>query len=182
MEGSSRPPPPTRSRHQAAPHTAQSNPALIPTNQPQQLWQLAPVYHDGGYAINILQPYGWQQTPSGQGRPHQSSARKNKQRGRQKKRRHSNQQEADTGMPSLSSMRKENRAKARKYFGACGLGGALSTWCMQLHRQATVQPSSIGPTNHATHGASCAGKHNNLLDQRCAALLLLCCGGVVHTR
>lgn len=108
---SSRPPPPTRSRRQAAPQNAQTAPTL--THQPQQLWQLAPVYHDGGYAINVLQPYGWQQAPSGQGRPHQAPRGKKK---RQNKRRHSNQHEADTGIPSLSSLRKENRAKARKYF------------------------------------------------------------------
>lgn len=109
-----RPPPPTRSRQ------AHHNPTMqlgMQTN-PQQLWQLAPIYNDGGY---VLQPYDMRRppahAPSGQ-RPNQSSARKNNKRGRQNKRRNSNQHQADTGMPSLSSLRKENRAKARKYFGA----------------------------------------------------------------
>lgn len=129
MEGS-RPPPPTRSRHRAAPPNAQTTQALIPPtaqHQPQQLWQLAPVYHEGGYAINVLQPYGWQQMPSGQGQPHQAPRGKQKKPRRQFKRRHSNQHEADTGMPSLSSLRKENRAKARKYF-AQGAACMEPTW------------------------------------------------------
>ncbi len=94
-------------------------------HQQQQLWQLAPMYQldaTGGY--NVLQPYGWQQMPAGQGQPaqHQGALRNKKRRNNKRRQQHNNQ--AETGVPSLSSLRKENRAKARKYFaqGVCALG------------------------------------------------------------